>query len=88
MPDVLATTSLVISPMPTAHFGARAISALPGIVQRAGADAAVIVTDVALAATPVVPRIARRPRLPDRPRRLAPPRDRRPSPRHDERSER
>jgi alcohol dehydrogenase len=58
MPDVLASTSLVISPMPTAHFGAGAISALPGIVQRAGAGAAVIVTDMALAATPVVPRIA------------------------------
>ncbi len=41
--------------MPTAHFGRRATSALPAIVQHAGADAAVIVTDAALAATTVVP---------------------------------
>jgi alcohol dehydrogenase class IV len=34
------------------------MSALPGIVHRAGADALVIVTDAALAATPVVPRVA------------------------------
>jgi alcohol dehydrogenase len=58
MPDALSRTTLVIGPMPTAHFGPGAISALPGIVQRAGAGAAVIVTDAALAATPVVPAVA------------------------------
>jgi alcohol dehydrogenase len=57
MPDALASMSIVISPMPTTHFGAGAISALPGIVQRAGADAAVLVTDNALAATQVVSRV-------------------------------
>jgi alcohol dehydrogenase len=46
-------SELVISPTPRAHFGVGAIGGLPGIV---GADggAVVVVTDAALAATPVV----------------------------------
>jgi alcohol dehydrogenase class IV len=44
----------VITPTPTAHFGAGAISKLGGIVRATGSEAAVVVTDQALAATPVV----------------------------------
>ncbi|HEY2126315.1 MAG TPA: iron-containing alcohol dehydrogenase [Streptosporangiaceae bacterium] len=58
MPYTVSSMTMVIPPMPTAHFGSGAISALPGIVQRAGADAVVIVTDAALATTPVVPGVA------------------------------
>jgi alcohol dehydrogenase len=44
----------VIEPKPAAHFGVGAIGKLPGIVRDTGADAVVVVTDEALAATPVV----------------------------------
>ena len=44
----------VITPKPTAHFGVGAIEQLPGIVRGTGADAVVVVTDAALAATPVI----------------------------------
>jgi alcohol dehydrogenase len=43
----------VITPEPTAHFGVGAIEKLPGIVRATGADAVVVVTDEALAATRV-----------------------------------
>jgi alcohol dehydrogenase len=54
----LAGTELVISPAPAAHFGAGAAARLPGIVRGAGRDAVVLVTDAALAATPVVAGVA------------------------------
>ena len=44
----------VITPRPVAHFGIGAIEKLPGIIRDTGADAVVVVTDEALAATPVV----------------------------------
>ena len=50
----LGRTELVLSPTPSAHFGAGVVGKLPGIVRGTGADAAVVVTDAALAATPVV----------------------------------
>ena len=50
----LGRTELVLSPAPSAHFGAGAVGQLPGIVRGTGAGAAVVVTDAALAATPVV----------------------------------
>lgn len=53
MPSV-AASEIVITPTPAAHFGAGAISKLGGIVRGTGGEAAVIVTDPALAATPVV----------------------------------
>jgi alcohol dehydrogenase len=45
---------MLIAPKPAAHFAAGAIKELPGIVRGTGAEAAVIVTDAALAATPVI----------------------------------
>jgi alcohol dehydrogenase len=50
----LAGTELVIAPTPTAHFGAGAVGKLPGIVRGLGGAAVLVVTDAALAATPVV----------------------------------
>jgi len=47
-------SEFVISPTPRAHFGVGAVGGLPGIVRGTGAGAAVVVTDAALAATPVV----------------------------------
>ncbi len=49
-----ADARFVLTPMPAAHFGAGAVSQLPGLVRGAGGVAAVIVTDPALAGTPVV----------------------------------
>jgi alcohol dehydrogenase len=49
----LAGAELVITPTPAAHFGAGAAGRLPGIVRGTGRDAVVLVTDAALAATPV-----------------------------------
>jgi alcohol dehydrogenase len=46
-------SELVISPTPRAHFGVGAVSRLPGIVRGTGGTV-VVVTDAALAATPVV----------------------------------
>ena len=54
----LAATELLISPAPAAHFGAGAITRLPGIVRGTGRDAVLLVTDAALAATPVVAEVA------------------------------
>jgi alcohol dehydrogenase len=53
MTAVLPARDLVIAPGPAAYFGAGAIARLPAAVQAAG-ETAVIVTDAALAATPVV----------------------------------
>ncbi len=47
-------SELVISPTPRAYFGAGAAGRLPGIVLGTGGGAVVVVTDAALAATPVV----------------------------------
>jgi alcohol dehydrogenase class IV len=50
----LAGTRIVFSPLPTVHFGAGAIGALPGIVRATGGRAVALITDAALAGTPVV----------------------------------
>ena len=55
---VLSRSELVISPTPRAHFGVGAVGRLPGLVRTAGRDTAVVVTDAALAATPVVASVA------------------------------
>jgi alcohol dehydrogenase len=54
MPASLADAKIVFTPTPTAHFGTGAVSALPQIVAGTGGDAVMIVTDAALAATPVM----------------------------------
>ena len=54
MPSPLAGTQIVYTPLPTAHFGAGSIAALPGIVRGTGGTAVALVTDAALAGTPVV----------------------------------
>jgi alcohol dehydrogenase class IV len=53
----LAGARFVLTPMPAAHFGAGAIGELPGLVRGMGSSAAVIVTDPALAGSPVVARV-------------------------------
>jgi alcohol dehydrogenase len=53
----VAGSEIVIGPTPNAHFGAGAVGKLPGIVRGLGGDAVVVVTDAALAATPVVARV-------------------------------
>jgi alcohol dehydrogenase len=57
MPSRVAGSEIVIGPTPNAHFGAGAVGKLPGIVRGLGCDAVVVVTDAALAATPVVARV-------------------------------
>ena len=49
-----ATDGFVITPNPTAHFGVGAIEKLPDMVRASGADHVVVVTDAALADTPVI----------------------------------
>ena len=44
----------VIESKPATHFGVGAIDQLPGVVRATGADRVVVVTDAALAATPVI----------------------------------
>ena len=58
MPSAVADAQIAINPTPAAHFGIGAIGKLPGVVRAVGCDAAVIVTDAVLAATPVVARVA------------------------------
>jgi alcohol dehydrogenase class IV len=43
-----------IAPKPAAHVGAGAVGQLPAVVRATGADQVVVVTDAALAATPVI----------------------------------
>ena len=50
----VAGSEIVIAPTPHAHFGAGAVGKLPGVVRGSGSDAVVVVTDAALAGTPVV----------------------------------
>ena len=45
---------MLIAPKPAAHFDKGAIKQLPSIVRETGADAVMIVTDAALARTPVI----------------------------------
>jgi alcohol dehydrogenase len=47
-------SELLIGATPAGHFGPGSIGRLPAIIASAGGDAALIVTDAALAATPVV----------------------------------
>jgi alcohol dehydrogenase len=58
MLSAVADAKIVFRPMPTAHFGTGAIGALPGTVRDTGGEVAVIVTDPALAGTPVLPAVA------------------------------
>jgi alcohol dehydrogenase len=58
MHAAIAGTEIVITPTPAAHFGAGATAKLPAIVRGTGSGAAVIVTDAALAMTPVVAEVA------------------------------
>ena len=48
---------LVIEPTAAAHFGAGAVAKLPGIVRGLGADHVVVVTDAALADSPVITQV-------------------------------
>jgi alcohol dehydrogenase len=52
-----AIDPFVITPKPAAHFGVGAIDKLPGIVRGTGAEAVIVVTDAALAATPVITKV-------------------------------
>ena len=54
MLSALAGIELQLSPSPPASFGAGAVAKLPGSVRSTGSEAVVVVTDAALAATPVV----------------------------------
>jgi len=54
MPQPLAGTRIVYTPLPAVHFGAGTIGALPGIVRGTGGQAAAVITDAALAGTPVM----------------------------------
>ena len=49
-----AIDGFVIAPKPAAHFGAGAIEQLPAIIRATGAEAVVVVTEEALASTPVM----------------------------------
>jgi alcohol dehydrogenase len=53
-PEGAAMSGFVIEPKPAAHFGVGAIEKLPAIVRGTGASAVVVVTDEALAASPVI----------------------------------
>ena len=51
---MLVIDRFTIAPKPAAHFGVGAIDQLPGAVRATGADRVVVVTDAALAMTPVI----------------------------------
>jgi alcohol dehydrogenase class IV len=51
MPEI---DGFVIEPKPPAYFGAGAIAGLPAILRAIGADQVVVVTDAAMAPTPVI----------------------------------
>jgi alcohol dehydrogenase len=57
MLSAIAGSEIVLAPVPNAHFGVGAVGKLPGIVRGLGSDGVVVVTDAALAATPVVARV-------------------------------
>jgi alcohol dehydrogenase len=50
-------SGFVIEPKPAAHFGVGAIGKLPDIVRGTGADHVVVVTDAALAVSPVITQV-------------------------------
>jgi alcohol dehydrogenase len=50
-------SELTIGTTPTAHFGAGSIDGLPALVAASGGAAVLVVTDAALAATPVITRV-------------------------------
>jgi len=52
-----AIDGFVIAPKPAAHFGVGAIEKLPSLVRALGVDHVVVVTDAALAATPVIAQV-------------------------------
>jgi len=54
MPQPLTGTRIVYPPLPAAHFGSGTIGTLPAIVRNTGGQAVALVTDAALAGTPVV----------------------------------
>jgi len=55
--SAVAGTEIAITPTPAAYLGSGAVAKLPGILGGTGSDAAVVVTDAGLAATPVVARV-------------------------------
>ncbi len=50
----MSVDGFVIAPKPAAHFGVGAVGQLPAVVRATGADQVVVVTEAALAATPVI----------------------------------
>ena len=50
-------SGFVIEPKPAAHFGVGAVGKLPGIVREIGADHVVVVTDAALAVSPMLTQV-------------------------------
>ena len=52
-----AIDGFVIAPKPVTHFGLGAVEKLPGVVRATGADHVLMVTDAALAATPVIAQV-------------------------------
>lgn len=59
MLTAIAASQLVIAPTPRAHFGIGSIGRLPDILREAGGDSVLVVTDAALAATPVIANVTR-----------------------------
>ena len=55
--SAVAGTEIAITPTPAAYLGSGAVAKLPGILGGTGSDAAVVVTDAGLAATPIVARV-------------------------------
>jgi alcohol dehydrogenase class IV len=55
--SAVSGTEIAITPTPAAYLGSGAVAKLPGILGGTGSDAAVVVTDAGLAATPVVARV-------------------------------
>jgi alcohol dehydrogenase len=56
--SAVAGTEIAITPTPAAYLGSGTVAKLPGILGGTGSDAAVVVTDAGLAATPVVACVA------------------------------
>ena len=54
MLSAIAASQLAIAPTPHAYFGIGAVGRLPGVLRDAGCDAVLVVTDTALATTPVI----------------------------------
>jgi alcohol dehydrogenase len=54
MLSAIAASQLAIAPTPHAYFGIGAVGRLPDVLRDAGCDAVLVVTDTALATTPVI----------------------------------